>query len=401
MALPKDLTYVLGVRDTGDRTTTTIDPKQPFTFGTEVYKLDAQKHQLLAWIQRYAKREPTDSSRFGHMESAGLRNWVTFLGATETSAGTSGLIFDFPLPIGARVCNWRTGECLRFATDFTGTTSGTVKRADGTTSGALLQFGDRLKLIGFGETEGYTMQHGYTGNEVVKSFRTGIIDEAVELTGTKAAERFVDGDPFEKALFDTWGLVQDQLEAMIVMSGPVDDGSTYTYPYHTPTGLRSAIQTNVWNMSGNPLTQFDLADMCWQWRQFNKQGGALIGSGQLIRWVSSWAANKVIYNDAMKANEGVYIQRYQPVGFPAAYDLVECDLFNQDPTLAGTILFLPYYSRAGGIKIRPLIGNENREIQYEPVPKTTQDLKQGHIFGEEGVEIINEELFGIAVNIQV
>lgn len=394
-----DITYKLGVRDTADASSVSIDPKQPFQIGSEIYKLDPVKHQLLAWVMKKARYRPTGTKKFGHMSKAPLPNFVTYSGANESTQAVTGLTFtngSTRLTTAFRLYNTRTGEIIRLNAVMSGNNTQGVTRNFGTSGTPLLKTGDKFKILTPAHTEGRTMGLGITGGEIYESFATEIVDWPVQLTGTKAAERNVDGSAFENALADAWEASADQMEATLVFGAKVEDDSTYTYPMHTSEGLVNWISTNVWTLDGW-ITRMQLWSILAEWKNMNKNGGALVCSGAFISMVNSWAFSKVIYNQDLQ-KDGISIQQIEcPAG---KFDLIETDLFNADPYLEGTVLLLPNPKRGQGIDYRPLIGEENREIGYMPVNREEVDLKEGVIFGEYGYEFWGEEQFGVISGIE-
>lgn len=403
MALPKDITYILGVRDTADQSSQSINPKQPFAISTDIYKYNPNSHQLLSWLMKTARYKPTRTHKFFHMETAPLPGWVKYTGADESSQGVTGLAIDTGgarLSKGCRIRWSRTGEITRLTADMSTNSTQGVTRNFGTDGTPFLKNGDLGKLLPMAKTEGDLMGKGMTAGEVVKSFTTGIVEWAVQMTGTQAAEGNVDGDQFANALADAWDQSKDQLEADVVLGGAVEDDSSYTYPMHTSEGLLNWISTNVYALQGT-LSRMDLWDMLAEWRTFNKMGGAILTSHAIITLMNTWAFQKVIYNQNL-TKDGINIQQITcPSG---TFDLIDCDLFNQENYLRGTMLFLPNVGKSGkarqGIDYRPLIGVKNRDIAYKPVERDEYDLDEGHIFGELGWEFWGEERFMAASGIE-
>ncbi len=400
MTLIQDITYKMGVRDTADRNSTTIDPMQPFQIGKEIYRLEPQKHQLLAWVMKNSRTKPTDTHIFGHNEKAPLPTFVTFDGDDESSQQTTGLGFtngNSRLTKASRIYNTRTGEIIRLTADMSSNDTVAVVRNFGTSGTPLLKSGDKFKILPNAQIEGFTMGEGNTGGDVYLSFTTSIIDWPVQLTNTKAASRFINGDPFTAALADTWEQVQDQMEAELLFGGTVTDDSTYTYPLHTTKGLSSWISTNVYALDGT-MSRMDFWDILAEWKVYNKGGGGIICSGQFISLVNTWAFSKVIYNQDLKS-DGINIQTVTtPSG---TFDLVESDLLGADPYLQGTIMLLPTAGRNQGIDYRPLIGNGiNRDIAYKPIMRDEVDMKEGQILGEIGYEFYGEERFAMITGLE-
>lgn len=406
MALPKDVTYLINSAtaplDTADRQTITMDPRQPFMIGQHISRLKINKHQLLAWINANSRRKPTTVSRFGHNEKAPLPGWVTYLGATETAQGTS-LLFDrqFPFPtVLARVGSTAENIHIPHTSSWsTNTITGVRNFGKGNTA-SLLQYGEKLKIIGGGFMEGRTMNNGQSSLPVWYSFRTGIVDYPLEMTGTKAAEKFTDGDPFQTALLDSWEKVEDEMEAGLLFGAAVDDTSTYANPLHTYTGLISAATFNAYAADG-PVNKDTLNEIIREWVRYNKEGGAIVCSSELGSFLMRQVEQKVVYNQDLQ-KIGLYVKRFQADCWPEPFDLVYCDLLSQHPDLMGTILFLPRTNEEQGIDYRPLIGNDNRDIQYIPdnaaFPRI--DKKAGTIMGEVGYEYRSIETFAVATGFQ-
>lgn len=407
MALPKDITYLItgvsgGVADTSDRVTTTIDPRQGFTIGEHVARLKPNSHQLLAWVNANARRVPTKASRFSHQETTGLPGYVTFLGATETSQGTS-LTFDrqfqFPTVL-ARLDGTENIYIPSTSSWSTLTITGVRNFGRGLTS-SFLRYGEKLKIIGGGFTENRTMGTGQQKLPVVRSYRTGIFDYPVELSGTKAAEVHTDGDPFQVALLDAWDKCTKEQEASLLFAAPVDDATTYTAgPLHTMTGLMSAVTFNTFAADGPP-TYNVLNEMIREWVRWNKLGGAIACSAELGEFLMQQIEKQVVYNQNL-TKIGLYVKQFQSRVWPEPFDLLYVDMFSEDPTLMGTVLFLPRSNQDQGILYRPLIGNEDRELKYIPDDAASPriDKKAGTILGELGYEYLNQETFAIATGFQ-
>jgi len=404
MALPKDVTQYMGITDTEDRLTATLDPTQPFEIGAEIYRWNPNEHQLLAWVMRNARRKPTVASRFGHVEKSHLPNWVKYIGnesdgayADESSQQTTGLHFENGNSRLTLYSRLRTphGEVIELSADMATTTDVTagVIRNLGTSGTPLLKVGDWCKIISPGVPEGADMGEGPQQTGVYKTFRTGIIDHPVQMTGTRAAEKFIDGDPFVQALKDAWEASEDQLESAILFSAHKEDTTTFTYPLHTFTGMETFISTNVWAIDG-VMSRMDFWDIIATWHKYYKGKGAVVCSGELVQLINTWAFHKVLYNQDLK-KDGINISQIVTPA-KADLDLVQCDLLGQEGNLQGMMLLLP----ADKIDYRPLIGNQNREIAYLPVDRDEKDLKEGHIFGEVGFEYRGEQNFGLVTGIE-
>jgi len=389
----------MGMRDTADKIAVSIDPLQPFTIGRDVYRYNPNRQQLLSWIMKKARSRPTETHIFGHSEKAPLPNWVKFTGSDESSQQTTGLTFEngaTRLTRYNRIYVARTGEVIYLTAAMSGNNTGAVTRNHGSSGTPLLRKDDKCKILLPLKMEGADMALGLTGGVVYKAFNTSIIEKPIQLTGTKAAERHLDGDPFLSALSDTWEDTQDQLESEFLFGAKVAD-DTGAYPLHATEGYMNYISTHVYALAGY-MTRMDLWDILMTWKLWNKEGGAIATSGQIIHIINTMAFGKMIYtNQDMKA-DGINIDT---VKTPAmTVDLVEIDLFGQEHNLMGIGLLIPNPAKGQGIDYRPLVANDNRDIRYKPVNRDEKDAKEGMIHGEYGWEFFGEERNGVFTGVE-
>ncbi len=392
MANPKDVYQWLGMTDTDDYgPAVSIDPTQPFEIGPNIWKYKRMKHPFLSWMMKKAKHDPTKSIVFGHLEKPDLPSWIQFTGTTETVQGTTGLVFEDGETRLSKYSRIRTesDEVIHFTADFVATdTSAGCTRNVGTSGTPFLVKGEWCKIIPPGIPEGSDMGKGPQGGKVYKKFYTGIVEWPVEMTGSKAAERANGADtndPFKEALGDALGQAQDQEESDLIWGAGHIDNSNHTYSLHTSTGLKTWIETNVWDVDGT-ITRLDFWDIIAEWYDKNPEGGAIVASGQLLRLLNNIAFQKVQYNQDLKS-DGLNINSFTVPGV-GTVDILKCDLLGQSIATMGTVLLIP----ATGHSYRPLIG---REVGYKPVVRDEKDVKAGHIHGERGWEFFGEERFGI------
>lgn len=392
MALPKDVTVAMGTVSTDTRLTATLDPTQPFEISRDIRMWNPKKYQLLNYIFRIAPTIPTVASRFFHQEESHLTAWVKHIGVNE--AGTQ-LVTDLLFESGgkrlAKYSRLRTpnGENILFKANFDSDnfTSGDVTRNFGTSGTPDLNQGDMCKIIATAFPENSTRGVGPVDVPLHKSFRTGIIREEVALSGTKAAEKFSYGDPFEHALEKTMDVSMDKLESGMLYGAAVDDDSTYSEgPLHTWQGFDKFIVTNRFSIAGVP-SRMDFWNIVAAYRQFYKGKLALACSTNLKNLLCQMAFSKVIYDQELK-EDGIDIDTIlTPSG---RVTLLEVDMLSQAAQFAGEAFFIP----DGNVDYRPLAGTENRDIQYIPndgIRTTGVDSKFGTILGEIGLELWLEQ----------
>ena len=394
MALPNAVTYSREIRDSSDA----ISQEKPLVISDKIWLNDPNETQFLSWVLQQDVIESTENHVFGHLEDAPFPMWVTYTGSTETSSQqTDNISIEGVMArcaAGSRLYNPATGEVMRLTLDpDSANETQTVARNFGRgVSTDYLTQGQPLMILTPAMYEGFTVGKGMTNARVFKAFCTGIIDYPVKITGTENAEKARGGNPFEVALNKSWTLAKKQMEAELIFGAEEQDSSTYTYNMHATGGLYDFIQTNVWTVDA-VMTRFDLHDIIGEWRLFNKKAGAIICSGAFKDMVVEWAYGKVQYNQGTKV-DGIDIQQVLIHG--THYDLIECDLFNQEPVLMGTVLLVPY----GKYSYRPLIHYEDRDLAYLPINEDEKDQNQGHIKGEYGWEFFEEETFGMITGLE-
>lgn len=392
MALPKDVTVTMGTVSTDTRLTATLDPTQPFEISRDIRMWNPKKYQLLNYIFRIAPTIPTTASRFFHQEESHLTAWVKHIGVDEAGTQlTTDLLFENGGKRLAKYSRIRTplGENILFKADFDsdGYTSGDATRNFGTSGTPDLKPGDMCKIMSTAFPENSTRGSGPVDIPLHKSFRTGIIREEVALSGTKAAEKFSYGDPFEHALNKTMDVAMDKLEAGLIYGAAVDDDSTYSEgPLHTWQGIDKFIATNRFSIAGLPSRQ-DFWNIVGAYRQFYKGKLALACSTNLKNHLCQMAFNKVVYDQDL-TEDGIDIDTIlTPSG---RVTLLEVDMLSQAAQFAGEAFFIP----DGNVDYRPLVGIEDRDIQYIPndgIRTTGVDTKFGTILGEIGLELYLEQ----------
>jgi hypothetical protein len=382
----------MAVRDSADE----ISQGKPLAISDKIWINDPNENQFLSWILRQGVKEPVFNHAYGHLEDAPYPNWVQYTGADESDfTAVDNLAITNAmarLVLGSRTYNPRTGEIIRYDAnpDSASETQGATRNF-GSSATDWMNNGDFLLIIPPAHYEGFTMGSGMTNTKVYKSFTTGIISYPVIVTDTEYAERARGGNPFTRALGKSWKQSKDQMEGGVIFGASYED-NTGTFPIRAQEGILNYISTNVYAVGGT-MTRQDLWDIIGEWSLYNKKGGAIVCSKAFIHMVTNWAFQKVEYNQETK-KDGLDIQQIlTPDGL---FDLIECDLFNQQEDLMGTILLVPY----GKIKYRPLIGDMNLDIKYRPVPQPEIHQQMGEIYGEYGWEFFEEETFGAITGLQ-
>lgn len=394
MALPNAVTYTRQVRDTSDG----ISQGKPLAISDKIWINDPNENKALGWVMSQGIKESTDEHVFGHLEDAPFPNWVTYVGPDETgSQDTSDLAITGVMArcaAGQRLYNPRSGETMRLTVDpASANVATTVARNFGTgVATSYLLNGDKLLMLPPAHYEGFTTGLGMTNSRVFKSFNTSIVSYPVRVTDTEYAEKARGGNPFTRALNKSWKQAKDQMEAELIFGSKVADSSTYTQNMHTSEGLLNYISTNVWALNGT-MSRSDLWDILAEWTMFNKKGGAIFCSKYFIHMVANWAFTKVTYDQGTKIDGMSIAQVQTPDGI---FDLIEVDMFNQEVTLAGTVLFVP----SGQVKYRPLVGDLDLDIAYSPISRDEVHQQEGEIYGEYGWEFYQEEMFGVVTGLQ-
>ncbi len=393
MALPNAITYTRDVRDSSDE----IAQGKPLVISDKIWLNDPNENKALGWVMSQGIKESTNEHVFGHLEDAPFPNWVVYSGPDESSQSSDDLIITnvkARCAAGQRLYNPRTDEIMRLTADPDGAalTQEVARNFGKGVSTDFLLNGDKLLMLPPAHYEGFTTGKGLTNSKVFKSFNTSIVSWPVRVTDTEYAEKARGGNPFTRALNKSWKQGKDQMEAELIFGAKVADTSTYAQSMHTSEGLLNYVSTNVWALDGT-MTRADLWDILAEWTMLNKKGGAIFCSKYFIHMIANWAFAKVTYDQGTKIDGMTIAQVQTPDGI---FDLIEVDLFNQEATLAGTVLLVP----TGHIMYRPLVGDLDLDIAYNPISRDEVHQQEGEIYGEYGWEFFEEEMFGVITGLQ-
>lgn len=394
MALPSAVTYVKGMKDSED----VVSQEKPLELGDKIWMHDPNRNKGLAWLMRNGKTVPTKQSTFYHLEDVPFPSWVKYTGATESTQGATGLVFESgtnaKLGLGSRLYNTRTGEIMRFSAAFaSSTTSGAVVRNTGAGSSTdYLYSGDILRIIPPAMEQGFEMQSGLSNPMVLKTFYTTEISYPVEVTNVEYAEEHRGGNSFKRALKKRIKQCKDQQEGEAFLGGSysLSAGPTDSRVVKASEGALNWISTHAYTAS--TLSRMDLWDILAEWSAMNHEGGAILCSMAFKAMVTEWALDITTINVpiAGQKGEGVLGLSVDRIRTPfGVYDLVDIDLFNQDPYLMGTVIFAP----KGRVNYRPLKHYEDLDVRYVPVNQDEVHAHQGEIYGVYGWEFFEEEMW--------
>lgn len=385
MALLNALTFKRGVKDTDD----VISQEKPLAIGNKIWMHKPNQNKGLGWMLRHGGRVPTDQHIFGHLEDTPFPNWVTFVGAAEDSQGADTLVLasghGARVTIGSRIFWPRTEEIIRLTAVMTTDTTGAVDRnhGRGVEATSLLKPGDKGVLLPPNFAQGFSTGLGMTNAMVYKSFATSEVSWPLQIANIEKGERSRGGDPFLRALSKVVDQSKTQMEAEMYLGGKVVD-STGSTPLSASEGLLNLISTHTY--SASYLSRMDLWDIIGEWKMENKNGGAIHCSGAFKAMITMWSMGMMVMDQDAKADGMEIDQVKTPYGI---FDLVEIDLFDQEPNLQGTALFIP----KGQVDFRPFIGYENLDIRYRPISRDEVHAKEGELYGVYGWEIFEEEMF--------
>ncbi len=387
MALTSEATFNRGIK-TSDLE---ISQGKPLAIGDKIWMYERNRNQGLRWALRSGMTVKTDRVTYGHLERVPNPEWVEFAGATESPQLTTGLVFKTGhgarMTTGQRIYFPRTREIIRLTAVMATDTTGTVTRnhGRGLAATALLAPGDKGLLLTPTFQEGFTVGLGITSAMIYKSFKVEEVDWPVELSQKEATEASYAGDPFTRAVGDAIRQSKNQLEASMYLSGQVDETANGA-PITGTEGIDNFITTNAY--SAKSISRMDLWDIITEMKARSPEGFSIHCSGAFINMVSGWGMDRVYYTQDTKV-DGVSLTGLKtPKG---DFQLVEIDLFNQEPYLMGTVYFIPN----GKIMYRPLVGNgENNDIKYLPINIDNVMSKRGHIYGIVGWEFAEQETWG-------
>jgi len=386
MAFYSEASFKRGTKDTSLE----ISQGKPLEIGEKIWMLHPNRNQGLRWALRTGRRVNTPRVTFGHNETVPNPQWVTYNGANETSQGTTGLVFKTGhgtrLTTGFRIFFPRIKEIIRLTAVMSTDTTGTVTRnfGLGNATTSLLKVGDKGLLLTPVFEEGFTIGLGLTSSQVNRSFPVEEVDWPIALSHKEAAEASYAGDPFVRAVENSIQQSKDQMEATMYF-GAKATTTVGGIPITAAEGCANFVQTNVY--SATYLSRMDLWDIIGEILSRSPEGFSIHCSWAFKNLITGWGLNSVVTTpDTTVDGLSITTLRTPNGDFP----LQVIDLFGQEPTLMGTVMFIPY----GKIDYRPLVYYEDWDIRYYPIPKVKTMAKEGHIYGIYGWEYFEQETWG-------
>lgn len=371
-----------------------ISQDKPRGISTDIRIYHPNRNQFLGYVlSRVAKESRPISHGWGHNEQVASRNYVKFLGDTETSQGATGLVFGAQasgvIGLGSRIYFPRTDQIIYLtAAMASATTTGAVSRNFGKGSVTdYLQTNEQGLVLPPAHIEGFTTPAGYAHGVVNKGFDMTETAYPIDTTFVANAETHFSGNPFNRALSDTMVQFKDQMEFESIWSGKVYDASTYTHPVRATQGIDTWITTNVF--TADSPSRMDLWDIIGIWKGFYMQpGGIIVTSTQIRTIISEWAMSSSdvvvpITGQGGEGELGITVKRINTV--QGTFDILTVDAMSQDPFLAGTMYFMP--DPATHMAYRFLQGED---IRFRPLEEGKVHSKFGELYGIYGWEFWNE-----------
>lgn len=393
MALPNAVSYDRGTKDTS----IPISQEKPLEIGDKIWMNNPNETKGIAMVLREGMSSAVKNHIFGHLEDVPFANWVQYTGNDSDGAGVdessqqaTGIILrtgdGARVTTGSRIKWIRTREITRLTAVMSTDTTGAVTRNFGIGAATdLLQVGDFGLIIPPGFEQGFTTGAGQTNPMVYKSFATTEISYPLQIANIEAAELSRGGDPFERALGKAWKQAKEQMEGEMYLGGKAVT-TVSSVPITASEGLQNYISTHVYTATS--LSRMDLWDILLEWRLTNKRGGSIHCSGAFLVQVTLWAMALLQMNqDAEK--DGMSITQILGPGGIGLIDMIDIDLFDQSPLLAGTMFMIP----TGQIEYHWLDHYENLNIRYNPISRDEVHAKEGEIYGVYGWEFYEEEMF--------
>lgn len=395
MALITDLTLTRGAKDTADN----ISEEKPLEISDTIWMHEPNRTKALAWAMRTGTKVPTSQHKFGHLEAAPHAIWVEYAGSNEVTQATGGIALKTDqgarVTIGSRIRWMRTGEIMRLTEAMSTDTSADVERNFGNgTTASLLQTGDKGLILTPAFEQGFTTGLGLSSNMVMKNFATSEISYPIQTTFVENAESHRGGSPFIRALRMAITQSKKQMEAELILGGQVINDSFSlgaAHPISAARGIDEFIVTNRYTAAS--LSRMDFWDILAEWKAQNHEGGAIWCSMQFKAMVAGWALGHMVQDQESK-KDGLNIDIVKtPFG---EFDLVDIDLFNQEPNLMGSVYLVPNRR----IQYRPLIHFEDLDIRTRKINRDEIHSKESEIYGVYGWEYFEEEMWSAITGLQ-
>ncbi len=391
MALPGAVTQTRGPQDTADH----ISQEKPLEISDKIWTHEPNRNKALSWALRMGNRNPTPQHKYGHLEQPPHNNWVEYAGADETSQATGGIILKSGqgprVTTGSRIRWVRNGEIMRLTEAMLTDTSQDVARNFGNgTSASLLQKGDKGLLISPAFEQGFTTGEGLSANMVFSQFATSEVSYPIQTTFVDNAESTRGGNSFDRAVSMALVSAKKQMEGELILGGQVINDSFSPHPISTARGIDEFISTNTY--SAKTVSRMDFWDIMSELKAQNHDGFAIWCSMEFKAMIAGWSLGHMVQDQESK-KDGLNIDIIKtPFG---EYPIVDIDLFNQEPNLAGSVYFVPNGNESKAlIEYRPLIHHEDLDLRIRPINRDEVHSKESELYGVYGWEYFEEERWG-------
>jgi len=383
---PSDTTATRGTR----LTTVPASQELPLEISNKIWMYDPWVNKGLGWLLANGPKVKTEQEVYGHLEDSPFISHVEFVGATESSQGTSGLEFysgqGARLTLGSRIYFPRTEEIIRLSAVMSTDTTGAVVRNDGrgVAATALLKTGDIGLVITPIFQEGFTTGLGVTDKMTYHSFYTEEVSFPLQMANIERGRTHRGGSTWKRQLSKVLKLAKKQMEGTAFFGGS-HATTLSSAPIRGTQGIEDFVSTNSYIT--NKISRMDLWDILLEWRLSMKGEAGLLCSLPFKSVVSRWALDKTVYRQGTKT-DGVDIDQ---VTTPAGtFDLIDVDILNQDEYSIGKVFGIP----KGHVAYRPFIGQGgNFDIRYYPINRDEVHAKEGEVYGIYGWHPKEEELF--------
>jgi hypothetical protein len=260
-----------------------------------------------------ARKKPVDTIRFEYYDNRPMAWWTKINNSGGYAAGATSIVIDDASIIAPKAIIKipRTGEEMRVTAVTLGTNTLTVTRAYGSTAAAAIVDDDDILIMPNAMEDGYTTPEAVSTQPAmsynyVQTFNTPVKLSRHAEEVAKRAGKSERGRLTREAMFQH----RTGMERITLFSERYADAINQIYK---TGGIVPQLSSNVFDLGGNILTEYDLDEICEQTFRKGNKTKVLVCGGKMQVAITRFAKERVRVSEAAK-KYGLSLYEYQAAG---------------------------------------------------------------------------------------
>lgn len=260
-----------------------------------------------------ARKKPVDSIRFEWYDSRPMAWWTAINNGAGYADNAVSMVVDDSsvIPVGAIIKIPRTGEEIYVGANNTGTnTISSLVRAVGSTAAAAINDNDDIMVMPNAMADGYTTPGAVSTQpdnayNYVQTLSTPVnLSEQAEDVAKRAG-----GSERDRLRREALFQHRTGMERISIFGERAKPTLNSKVVYKTG-GINSFISSNVFNLGGAVLTEYDLDDMCEQVFRTGSDTKVLVCGGLMKTAITRFGKERVVVSEKAKSY-GLSLYEYQ------------------------------------------------------------------------------------------